>query len=146
MPASRAGAYNGWSFGNGTKFHVAGMSGFFDLPEVVTRDQPKVLTGGMFPGEDVKGGLTVALGIVIIADSIADYDSCVDAMVAATAVRATELALQVFGSTRYIMCRPRSRVVPIDCENPIPTFKVAEEGIRIEFFATNPVLVVGTPP
>lgn len=144
MPASRAGQYNGWAFGNGTKYHVAGMSGFFDLPDVVSRDQPKV-NGGMFAGEDVKGGLAVTLGIVIIADDLADYDALVDAMVAATAVRATELPLRVFGNTRYINCRPRKRIVPIECEYPIPSFKVAEEGIIIEFFATDPTLYVGTP-
>lgn len=146
MPASKAGQYNGWSFGEGTKFHVAGMSGFFDLPEVVTRDQPKVLTGGMFPGEDVNAGMTVTLGITIIADSISDYDTCLDALVAATAIRATELPLRVFGNTRYLYCRPRKRSVPIECENPIRTFKVPQDGIVIEFFATDPTLYTGTPP
>lgn len=145
MPASRSGSYNGWSFGNGTKYHVAGMSGFFDLPQVVTSDEPKVLVGGMFPGTDRKGGLTIVLGITIIADDLADYDALLDAMVTATDVQAAELPLRVFGSTRYINCRPRKRSVPIECEYPIPNFKVAEEGITIEFFATDPTLYVGAP-
>lgn len=145
MPASKAGQYNGWSFGNGTKYHVSGMSGFFDLPDVVTRDQPKV-NGGVFPGEDKAGGLTVTLGILIIANDITDYDALVDAMVTATAARATELPLRVFGNSRYINCRPRKRIIPIECEHPIPGFKVPQEGITVEFFATDPTLYTGSPP
>lgn len=143
MPASRSGAYNGWSFGGTSKYHVAGMSGFFDLPDVVSRDQPKV-NGGLFAGEDVKAGLTVSLSIIVIADSIADYDSLIDAMCTATDVRATELPLQVFGSTRYIYCRPRKRTIPIDCEAPIPSVKVFGEA-TIEFFSTTATLITGTP-
>lgn len=146
MPSSKAGVYNGWIFGNGTKYHVAGMSGFFDLPDVVTTDQPRPFVGGLFPGVDRKGGLTVTLGIIIIADSISDYDSLVDAMCTATDVQTAEKPLQVFGSTRYIMCRPRKRTIPIECEDPIPTFKVPQDGITIEFFSTTGLLVTGTPP
>lgn len=141
MPASLAGAYNGLSFGPATNYHVGAMSGFFDLPEIESRDQPRALASGMFAGTDLARGLTVGLVLVMIADTPAAYDALVDALVAATAARATELPLQVFGLTRYISCRPRKRSIPIDCEGEPQRAGVA----TLEFFATNPVLVVGTP-
>lgn len=144
MPASRSGVYNGWAFGGTSKYHVAGMTGFFDLADVVSRDQPKV-NGGLFPGQDVKGGLTVSLSIIVIADSISDYDTLIDALCTATDVQTAELPLQVFGSTRYIYCRPRKRSIPIDCEAPIPSTKVFGEA-TIEFFSSDATLRTGTPP
>lgn len=141
MPASLAGSYNGLAFGVGTSYGVAGMDGFWDLPEVRENDLERTTGTGTVAGKDRKGGRTVTLTLVLIAATPTAYDTLVDNLIAATDVQPTvELPLRFWGNTRYIRCRPRRRSLPVDCGYPQRTGTAV-----IEFFASDPTVFTGAP-
>lgn len=142
MPAATAGSYNGLAFGPGTSYHVAAMEGFYELPEVRSNDLAKTTAAGYFVGTDRKGGRTVVLTLVLIADTPAGYDTLVDNLLAAMDVAgATERPLRFAGNTRYINCRPRKMAPEIDTERPQRAGRAV-----IEFFATDATVFTGAPP
>lgn len=130
-----SGSYNGLSWGPGSAFHCAGMEGFWDLPDIVVTDSGKATGDGLFAGIDRKGGRSVVLTLVIIADDVAGYDNAVISLINATDVQTVDKQLLFWNSTRYIMARPRRRSIPVE------TGYFQRTGTAvIEFFAVDPTV------
>jgi hypothetical protein len=136
---NHAGAYNGWTFGPGTVYHVNGLAGLYDLDDVKSNDLPRS-SGGYFPGGDRPGGRTIVLRILLLSADDDAYIADLAPLVAATEEQDDELPLQLLGNTVYVMARPRGRTVPFDAEN------VQRSGIiPVRFFCSSREVFAGTP-
>lgn len=112
------GAFNGLSWGPTTAYRVAFLRGLDDLPTIISRDQPKAVLDGTFPGDDLYGEwpITVSLTIAGINTTDSAFRGLMDAANAAfklsatIASRRTPLPLQWWNLERYVYARVRSRV------------------------------------
>ena len=110
-----AGSYRGLTFGNGagTGFHVGGVDGLWDLPEVFENDLPKAVGQGSFPGEPRKGVRRIVLTLHLIAANHTAYDALVEDLIAETDDVETLDTLSLMGNTRTVEARPVRRIVPV---------------------------------
>lgn len=111
---STAGSYRGLTFGTGanTGFHVAGLEGLDDLPEVRSNNLPKAVGAGSFPGKSRLGERRIVLSLLLRAASPAAYDTLVATLVAETDDVDTLDTLSLEGNTRTVEARPTRRIVP----------------------------------
>lgn len=139
--ATLEGSYNGLSFGAGTDYHVSGVEGLWDLPELRTTDLPKSGGTGYFVGRDRAASRTVILTLTLVAATAAAYDTLVTNLRTATDPQTTDKPLRLMGNTVYVNARPRRRIIPI------ATDRQQRIGVTtIEFFCADPTVYTGAPP
>ena len=136
-------SYNGLTAGAGTIYRTVRFDGFYDLAAIRTNDTPRLVTDGLYPGLDVQEGLTLTIGLVIVAGSESALQSAIASVASATAAQgATPLPLAFnlpgVGSQHYL-ARPRKRTVPM-----VASFhKGWTKDLLIEFLAADPTLYSG---
>lgn len=110
-----AGSYRSLTFGNGTGtgFHVAGVEGLWDLPEVVENDLPKAAANGAFAGTTRKGPRRIVLTLHLIAASHTAYDTLVQTLITNTDDVNTLNTLSLMNNTKTVQARPTRRIVPV---------------------------------
>lgn len=139
--ATLQGSFNGLSFGAGTDYHVSGVEGLWDLPEVRSNDLPKSAGYGSFVGMDRSGSRTVTLTLTLIAATVGAYDTLVTTLRTATEPQTTAKALRLMGNTVFVWARPRRRILPI------ATDRQQRHAVAvIEFVCADPTVYTGAPP
>lgn len=110
-----AGSYRSLTFGNGagTGFHVAGVEGLWDLPEVRSNDLPKAAADGAFPGTSRKGPRRIVLTLHLIAATHTAYDTLVQTLITNTDDVNTLNTLSLMNNTKTVQARPTRRIVPV---------------------------------
>lgn len=109
------GSYRSLTFGNGagTGFHVAGVEGLWDLPEVRGNDLPKAVGNGDFPGSARLAPRRIVLTLHLIAATPTAYDTLVETLIAQTDDVDTIDTLSLAGNTKTVEARPARRIVPV---------------------------------
>jgi hypothetical protein len=136
--------YRGFAFGGTSDYLVApGVTGLFDLPEIVTSDQQRLRRHGLHPGDDFMLSREIVIPLEITADDTATWEANLQALKTAMAVdpeRDTAedpLVFQVPGIAEgrkvRIDARPRGLAGPLDLTwfYEIPT-------VNLRFFSTKP--------
>jgi hypothetical protein len=136
------GSYNGVTWGPAGTYRCDGMSGFDDLPVIVSTDQPKSLGDGLFVGEDRLGEHSVVVRLAAIADSDAALRTAMDAINAAFSRQLVPKALRWWDLTRYVWARPRQRIWT-------DMGKVMADGVakcEVRLVLADPNAYIGVPP
>jgi hypothetical protein len=112
---SLAGSYRGLTFGNGTTsgFHVGGVEGLWDLPDVRSDDLPKAVGDGVFPGTPKLGPRRIVLTLHLIAATPVAYEALVQTLIAETDDVVTLDTLSLMGNTVTVEARPTRRIIPV---------------------------------
>lgn len=112
---SLAGSYRGLTFGNGagTGFHVAGVEGLWDLPDVRSDDLPKAVGDGSFPGQARLSARRIVLTLHLIASTPSAYETLVQTLITETDDVNTLDTLSLMGNTKTVQARPSRRLIPV---------------------------------
>lgn len=138
------GSYNGITWGPAGTHRCERTKGFDDLPVIQSRDQPKLLGDGLFPGEDTLNELfvEVALTVALINSTDAAFRAAIDAINAAFSRQTAPKALRWWNLERYVWARPRERTWT-DCDAKWATHTAT---CTTRFVLADPNAYIGVPP